>query len=67
MQYPVPTATRFGILHIRPEGARLYPVVVDRATVAAFLDARRLYAWDQGPAKQVIGEPLTVSATRAAA
>jgi hypothetical protein len=66
-QYPVPPATRFGILHIRPEGARLYPVTVDRETVAAFLDARRLYAWDQGPAKQVIGEPLTVSDNRAAA
>jgi hypothetical protein len=67
VQYPVPAATRFGILHIRPEGARLYPVTVDRQTVAAFLDARRLYAWDQGPAKGVIGEPLSVAATRAAA
>jgi hypothetical protein len=40
---------------------------VDRETVAAFLDARRLFAWDQGPAKGVIGEPLSVAATRAAA
>ena len=67
VQYPIPAATRFGILHIRPEGARLYPVTVNRETVAAFLDARRLYAWDQGPAKGVIGEPLTVAANRAAA
>ena len=44
-QYPIPAATRFGVLHIRPEGARLLPVVVDRSTVAAFLDARRLFAW----------------------
>jgi len=66
-QYPVPPATRFGVLHLRPEGARLYPVTVDRATVAAFLDARRLYAWDQGAAKSVIGEPLTPVAARAAA
>jgi hypothetical protein len=66
-QYPVPPATRFGILHVRPEGAKLYPVTVDRATVAAFLDARRLYAWDQGPAKSVIGEPVMPVATRAAA
>jgi hypothetical protein len=28
-QYPVPFATRFGVLHIRPEGARLLPVVVN--------------------------------------
>jgi hypothetical protein len=67
VQYPVPFATRFGVLHIRPEGARLLPVVVNRETVAAFLDARRLFGWDQGPARQVIGEPLTRAAKSAAA
>jgi hypothetical protein len=67
VQYPVPFATRFGVLHIRPEGARLLPVTVNRETVAAFLDARRLYGWDQGPAKTVIGEPITRAATSAAA
>jgi hypothetical protein len=65
--YPVPPATRFGILHVRPEGARLLPVVVDRQTVAAFLDARRLFAWDQGPAQGVIGQPLVRAAKTAAA
>jgi hypothetical protein len=67
VQYPVPCATRFGILHIRPDGARLYPVTVNRETVAAFLDARRLFGWDQGPAKKVIGEPLERAARPAAA
>jgi hypothetical protein len=66
-KYAVPFATRFGVLHIRPEGARLLPVVVNRETVAAFLDARRLFGWDQGPAKTVIGEPITRAATSAAA
>jgi hypothetical protein len=67
VQYPVPFATRFGVVHIRPEGARLLPVVVNRETVAAFLDARRLYGWDQGPVKSVIGEPIArVSSTQAA-
>jgi hypothetical protein len=66
-QYPVPFATRFGVVHIRPDGARLLPVVVNRETVAAFLDARRLFGWDQGPAKTVIGEPITRAATSAAA
>jgi len=66
-QYPVPAATRFGVLHIRPDGARLIPVVVDRQTVAAFLDARRLFAWDQGPAKTVIGPAIERAATTAAA
>jgi hypothetical protein len=66
-QYPIPAATRFGVLHIRPEGARLLPVVVDRSTVAAFLDARRLFAWDQGPAKSVIGAPIARRTTTVAA
>jgi len=66
-QYPVPFATRFGVLHVRPEGARLLPVTVNRETVAAFLDARRLYGWDQGPAKSVIGEPVARAAKSAAA
>jgi hypothetical protein len=63
----VPAATRFGVLHVRPEGARLLPVVVDRATVAAFLDTRRLFAWDQGPARTVIGEPISRASSSAAA
>src|SRR5664280_1345994 len=67
VQYPVPFATRFGVVHIRPEGARLLPVIVNRETVAAFLDARRLFGWDQGPAKTVIGEPITRTASSAAA
>ncbi len=64
--YPVPPATRFGILHVRPDGARLYPVVVDRAAVAAFLDARRLYAWDQGAARTALGEPVRAPVPSAA-
>jgi hypothetical protein len=58
MAYPVPPATRFGILHLRPDRAQLLPVRVDRATVAAFLDARRLFGWDQTTAHSVLGEPL---------
>src|SRR5664280_2974879 len=67
VQYPVPFATRFGVVHIRPEGARLLPVIVNRETVAAFLDARRLFGWDQGPAKTVIGSPIARVSSSAAA
>ena len=42
-------------------------MTVDREPVAAFLDARRLYGWDQGPARTVIGEPLARAAKSAAA
>lgn len=66
-EYPIPAATRFGVLHIRPEGARLLPVVVNRETVAAFLDARRLFAWDQAAARSVIGAPSVPTARGVAA
>ncbi|HYL40028.1 MAG TPA: hypothetical protein VET90_01855, partial [Candidatus Binatus sp.] len=66
-QYPIPAATRFGVVHVRPEGARLIPVVVDRAAVAAFLDCWRLYDWNEGPAKAVIGEPIPAPLRAAAA
>jgi len=35
--------------------------------VAAFLDARRLFGWDQGPARTVIGEPIARASSSEAA
>jgi hypothetical protein len=58
-RFRLPRASRFGVVHVRPEGARLIEYRVDRGTVAAFLEARRLYAWRQGPGKSVVGDPVT--------
>ncbi|MDR3638513.1 MAG: hypothetical protein P4L84_32210, partial [Isosphaeraceae bacterium] len=57
-RFRLPRATRFGVIHVRPEGARLVEYHVDRGTFAAFLEARRLYAWQQGPGRSVVGGPV---------
>lgn len=57
-KYRVPRAQRFGVIHVTPEGAELVPYAVDRGTFATFLEARKVWAWTQGPAKEVIGRPL---------
>lgn len=62
----IPKATRFGVIHVRPDGARLIEYRVDRGTFAAFLEARRLLAWQQGPAKSIVGKPV-LSGERSAA
>lgn len=44
-KYRIPPATRFGVLHIRPEGAELIPYDVGPDEFAAFLACRRLTDW----------------------
>jgi hypothetical protein len=44
-KYAIPKATRFGVLHIRPEGAQLIPYQVGPAEFAAFLACRQLTTW----------------------
>jgi hypothetical protein len=66
-RFRLPRATRFGVIHVRPEGARLIEYRVDRGTFAAFLEARRLFAWQQGAGKSVVGEPVQAGEGSAAA
>src|SRR5664280_195191 len=66
-RFRLPRASRFGVIHVRPEGARLVEYHVDRGTFAAFLEARRLYEWQQGPAKTAVGAVVTAGAGSAAA
>ena len=65
-RFRLPRASRFGVVHVRPEGARLIEYRVDHGTFAAFLEARRLYEWLQGPAKTAVGAVVTASGRRAA-
>ena len=65
-RYHVPRAQRFGVIHVTPEGAELVPYAVDRGTFNAFLRAREVWAWTQGPAKTVVGKPLSHSQETAA-
>jgi hypothetical protein len=66
-RFRLPRASRFGVVHVRPEGARLIEYRVDRGTFAAFLEARQLYTWQQGPAKSVVGEQVIAGTGSAAA
>jgi hypothetical protein len=66
-RFRLPRPTRYGAIHVRPEGARLVDYHVDRGTFAAFLEARRLYAWQQGPGKSVVGEPVPATERSSAA
>jgi hypothetical protein len=66
-RFRLPRASRFGVVHVRPEGARLIEYRVGRDTFAAFLEARRLYAWQHGPAKTAVGAVVTVKGRSEAA
>jgi hypothetical protein len=57
-RYSIPPITAYGVLHLRPEGYEVVPYSVDADTFAAFLDARRLYAWRATQATKVMGQPL---------
>jgi hypothetical protein len=58
-RYRLPRATRFGVVHVSSDRAELVPMAVDRSTFATFLRALDLWRWTQGPAKTVIGKPIT--------
>lgn len=55
-KYALPKATRFGVLHIRPEGAELIPYDVGPQEFDAFLACRRLLAWTTDRAPLIKGE-----------
>ncbi len=59
-KYLVPRAERHGVLHLRADGTyRVVPYRVGDDTFAAFLAARRLWDWLQGPAKTIKEEEET--------
>ncbi len=50
------------VLHLRPEGFRLVPALVDDTVFAKFLAYRELDAeWTTGISKNVLGKPLTLT------
>ncbi len=58
-KYRVPRPARFAVLRVLPDRAELVPIAVDHSTFATFLRALELWRWTQGPAKTVIGKPIT--------
>jgi hypothetical protein len=65
-RFRLPRVTRYGVIHVRPEGARLVEYHVDRDTFASFLDARRLWSWQQGAARTAVGDQVKPRETVAA-
>lgn len=49
------------VLHLRPEGYRLYPVACGDDVFAAFCSIRQVAEFQTGPAKTIVGPPLTLS------
>ena len=66
VKYRVPRATRFGVIHVVPEGAELVPYAVDKGTFATFLRCREVWQWTQDQAKTVVGKPLDHSKEKVA-
>jgi hypothetical protein len=56
-RYRIPPIERHGVVHIRPDGAELYPFAVTDETYAAFLACLRLHGWRNGEAKTVKQSP----------
>jgi hypothetical protein len=55
-RYRIPKPTRYGVVHIRPEGAELVPYSVTDFEWAAFLAFLRGHQWVNGRAKSVISK-----------
>lgn len=53
-KYRLPKIDRYGVVHVRPEGARLVEFRITKATFAAFLNCRQLSDWRNTEAKTVI-------------
>lgn len=52
------------VLHLRPEGYRLYPVDCGDSVFAAFCSIRQVAEFQTGPAKNIVGPPLKIPAIR---
>lgn len=60
---PMPATPGVGVvLHLRPEGYRLIPVVCDERVFAAFRVIQQAADWSSGLSKTVIGSALTLPA-----
>lgn len=56
-KFRLPRIDRFGVLHLRPEGYELVEFAVDEETFEVFRSIKRLYDYQSGPAKRLMGTP----------
>lgn len=56
-EYPMPKVDAYGVLLLGANGYRLIPYFVTNDTMDAFLACLRLYRWQQGEARNIVGKP----------
>lgn len=56
---PLPKWTRYGVVHLQPDGWRLVPYMITDADRQAFRDAARLWHWNKSRAPLIMGSPVT--------
>jgi hypothetical protein len=54
VEFKLPKAKRFAVLHLRPQGARMNPLENMEANFAGFLGLRAIFEWDQNISGEVI-------------
>jgi hypothetical protein len=54
----MPTVDAVGVVHVREDGARLYPLVVNEDTYAVFMACRLVYEFTR--ARDIVGAPAVV-------
>lgn len=66
-KHPLPAIEQCAVLRLRPDGYRLIPYAINRATWMRFLESLHLYEFMRDAAKTLIGEPVTAERERIAA
>jgi hypothetical protein len=67
-QIPMPAVhSTWIVLHLRPEGYRVFPVDCGDEVFAAFQHVQRVAEWTSGLSKTVIGEALRLPVEQVAA
>lgn len=59
-EWPMPEVDGCCVLHLRPDGYALLPVIADEQVFLAFKYVREVFRWMEETSKGVIGQPLSV-------
>lgn len=65
-EHPVPEVDGGAVLHLRPDGYELVPVVCDEQVFSHFLWFREGFRWIEDVSKDVIGDPIRPAAREVA-
>ncbi len=57
-EVPTPEVDGCSVVHVRPDGYRIFPVRADEEVWKVFLYAREVYRWQNEMSRTVIGDPI---------